>query len=316
MARCAHQNGCDIDGAEQGGKEHAAVHAVDLRRAQGVIEGADALREYHIARKAGVADTAVTKLALLQDVPKGIDLFIHRGCRACLVALKAPNNAGVECLAQNLVYLGIVFIDIRGKENARIAIAALAAGPRAIVAQQALAHCAHGHCAMVCTELLPPKRDRSHYVDRLGLPVLSQFFVVPQHLGVNRIIGIGLGQNELGDALLEKGCGRQFHPDARICALIVHHNGEGRLGVAHVMGRCGRNQEGVGRSRTEYGGGEDIPTQLVGNLKRRRIVLTTIYAKSNAHKQQHCENTEKETPTATQEEAEEGGHTHRHSQIR
>ena len=54
VPRNAHQYRVDVDGAEQGGEQYAAVHAVDLRRSQSVFQRPYALGLDYVARQAAV----------------------------------------------------------------------------------------------------------------------------------------------------------------------------------------------------------------------------------------------------------------------
>ena len=77
VAGYAHQYRLDVDGTQQGSEQDAAVHAINLRRLQRIVESTYPLGKDNVARKTGIRYRAVAEVTLLQYVPQGIHLLVN-----------------------------------------------------------------------------------------------------------------------------------------------------------------------------------------------------------------------------------------------
>ena len=93
VARHAYQNRIDVDGFQQGSKQYASVHTVNLCRLQGIVESTYALSKDHVGRQAAVADGAVFEPSFLQNIPQGIHLLIYYFRVLALVSPETVDNA-------------------------------------------------------------------------------------------------------------------------------------------------------------------------------------------------------------------------------
>ena len=266
MSRDLHEHRGDVDGAQEGGEEDAAVHAVDLRRAEGILEGAHALGVDHVARQARIAHGAVAELAFLEHVPQGVDLLVHRRFRAHLVALEALHDTGVEGLAQHFVNEGMLLVHVGRVEEARAHEGGLAVGQWLHVAYEAFVHAPHAECAVALPPVLAVDHHLRHHVDGFGLLVGAQGLVAPEDFGVDDVLLVLLGQDEGGGGAGVEG--RFGEVDVYDGPLLRRSESDGHagLGVAQAFPVHGLHNLGVGRGQREDGRGEEVAAQGVYNL--------------------------------------------------
>ena len=265
VSRRTHQNGVDIDGAKQRSQQNAAVYTVHLRRLQGIVERAHPLGVDHIARQAGVRHRAVPEAAFLQYVPERVNLLVHRPGGFALVAEKTGDDARIERLAKQCVDLRVFLVHVRGKEKARV----VKVGSVGNVPQQALVDAAHGKRPHLLPHLLAVHLHGHRHAHGFRLHIVPQGFVVPDDVGIHGIFRSRPVEHELRNRAREERSARHFDTHPRIGLPGFQPDGNARLRIAHVH-RIGRHDDlCVGSGYREDSRGENVPSQIVHNLKSR-----------------------------------------------
>lgn len=260
-----HQHRGDVDGPQQRGKQHTAVHTVDLRRIQRILQRTYPLRIHHIARQARIRHRTVFESPPLQHVPERIHLTVHHGA-VSLVAQEAAHDARVQRLPQDRVNHRTFLIHIR-----RIKLLG-AVKPRSVlqhlpVADQTFVDASHAERTHLLAPRLPVHLHRGHHADGFRLRVVAQCLIAPQHVREDEVFLPPPFQHKFRHRPRIKRRFRQF--DAHQCMVprCRQPHGDERLRIPQRVTFRRFNDVGLRRRHRQDGRREDIPSQLVRHLK-------------------------------------------------